>query len=174
MSGAVQQAKRRSSSGGDDNDDSVLEIGGNRLVLAVCNPTQEDILSELVRKHAGGTIPQKTKNILKPLVENRDQLISKAKALPNGAGISSKIADAIPISLPTKAYTGPQIADVLLKAHVALKLLADALPRPDRQFLGLWNPLDTAIKTAISHFQEQELDCSSQRPVVCLRSGGST
>jgi hypothetical protein len=72
--GSVNQAKRRSAAAVEPE----LNAGNRNMIEIVTpEPNREELLSELARKRCMGMlISQKIANILQPIVNNRDTIIS--------------------------------------------------------------------------------------------------
>lgn len=162
MSGSLRQAKRRSNDATDKTQPSskadTMLFDGNQLQLLTPEPDQEQLLSELARKRTlNKTIPQKINSLLKPIIEERDFILNRAKSLPiidasKATNIATKLEKAIPSDLP-KTQSGPQQSKNILAIHTAMKQYVEASMRPSRQVMKLYEPLDLAIKVVISSFQ---------------------
>jgi hypothetical protein len=149
--GSANQAKRCSAAAVEPE----LNAGNQNMIEIVTpEPNREELLSEFARKRCMDMlISQKIDNILQPIVNDRDTIISTAKAQSNDL-IAKKIEQAIPISL-SKGMSGTLVPEAMLTIHIAVKAYIQASSRPSRMVLKTFEPLDLAIKSAISNFQAE-------------------
>jgi hypothetical protein len=168
MSGTLKQAQRRSDRNNDAEENS-FEVNGSKLQLITPEPTHEDILLELAKKRTCDLkLPEKTQQLIAPCVKERKSIIDQAKRISSDA-IAEKIAEAIPIEIPKTKYNGPQVAKLIFTIHAALKGCVTAASRPARVITNVFEPLDHAIKVAISNYQnDHQAKMSNVFPTLTL------
>lgn len=137
--GIAAQAKRRSGSSdgnnGTSNESASVHVEGASSQIAPPEPNQEELLSELAKKRTLGlTMPQKTQQVIKPIVEGRASVIEAAKnqSTPN---LALKLSGVILLVTP-KTLSGDTLAKLLLDMHSALKCVADNVRQPTRSIMN--------------------------------------
>ena len=131
--GSTAQAKRRSETEAEDT--STVNVDGNEVRIQAAMPNQEELIQELVKKRCGGNREQKITNIVKPIVDDRELILSTVQRESNEA-MATKIGEVIPVSLPKTTPSAPAIAQMMLSIHSAVKTYTESCHRPSRQVLS--------------------------------------
>ena len=88
MSGAKRQAERRSASG-DGSTDEIVNVAGDAtgsIGLIAPEPDQEEFVAMIAKKRTlNMKLKEKFDTLLKPVVEGREMLLTKAGTLSNDA-----------------------------------------------------------------------------------------